>query len=563
MVLDNRLDTLPESGDGSKQAKNGPLAEVSPDSGQSTTNAISDASDPKDSVSEESQSSNDEGYSLDNLTFSNDDFDTSTGDYADSVISSVLTQDGIGYLNQAYNFFRDGSMLEKEDWGIWKAILQAKKGDFKPKKEFVHSYLSAHRAEIESSSNYDKKDYTPIAGDTYLGFLSSVENKFSELISKEPLDSSTFNQNLELFKEAYQNKKTSEILQNGLDAIGEGITVRGKKIQGYSAAQEYIKSELAKLVANLDSTQGGGYLSADAVEERYEQDDSLATKHVTNLSGLPTFNKNTGGLSTRTLVSILAPEKSGKTKFCVSIAHDNVLAGGNTSVLSLEDGAYEFETQVRACHFNYFYNNGKSLTDRKYGVSSDSIIKRNLPPEIESLEVNSNIDLKDTSNGHGNIEYIDVNNIDANNIIDVIEESIRHNNSNLVIIDYPQLIPWIGIYNSQREMLESIYKALLQCAKRNNVCIVTPAQMTQEALKGIAKNGISNSDLRTSAGGSYEITKSADVIFALYGTVQDIEAGNLQLISLPSRRNPPFGTIDMHVDLAVCQFTEITKRNQD
>lgn len=554
MSVDDEVATPASAGSAPETEKMAPKTEFPSEGVPDTRPAENSSENPAESGSDTFVPNS---IDLGDLSFISNS-DDSDKKYLDSILATVVQDKDGAQLRKAYSFFRSGNMLTGPEWGIWKAFLQARAGKFIPSKEFILSYLTNHRKEIEKSSKYKSKDYEPISGDNYLGFIDTVSSTYDKLSSEESLNNNDFNQNLELFKDSYASTKTKEIFQDGLNILSDGLRDHNNVLHGVNDAQDYVKKYLNRLTSTVDSTAGSGYLSAQEVEDTYEKDESLKIRHLFDIPGIPTFNEKVGGFKTHTLVTVIAPEKGGKTKFCAMCAHAALVNGVNTSILSLEDGAYEFETQVRAKHFDYYYNTGKSLADMKTGVSAETIQLNDFPTEeLREAEHYSDIDMKDASNGYGNLEYIDNNRIDSTDIIDIIEGSIKHNNSDFVIIDYPKCLPWFGIFPSEREMLETVYKELLQCAKRNNVCILAPAQMTQEAIKGIAKTGIDNYDLRTAAGGSAEITRSPDLLFTLYGTVQDIEGGRLKLIPMPSRRSPAFGAIDLHVDFATCSFIEV------
>ena len=175
--------------------------------------------------------------------------------------------------------------------------------------------------------------------------------------------------------------------------------------------------------------------------------------------------------------------------------------------------------------------------------------------ELRELELSSKLDLA-TNQDYGSVDYID-RPFNVETFIEDIDTSVKENNSKMVIIDYLQLI---GSANgiSERERIANAYKELLVYCKQNNIAAISPAQFKQESFNDlISRKSVDGSDLRTAAGGSSEVLRTPDILFALWASVTDLQNNSMKIISLPSRMNKSFPNIDMRVDLATCQFISI------
>ena len=141
--------------------------------------------------------------------------------------------------------------------------------------------------------------------------------------------------------------------------------------------------------------------------------------------------------------------------------------------------------------------------------------------------------------------------------IDEIDTSVKENNSRVVIIDYLQLI---GSQTGAKatERIAEAYRKLLVYCKQNNIAVITPGQYKQEAFDEMLKRSdISGVDLRTAGGGSSEVERTPDVIFAMWATASDLQNNVMKIIPMPSRMNISFPPVSVRVDLGTCQFISV------
>ena len=99
---------------------------------------------------------------------------------------------------------------------------------------------------------------------------------------------------------------------------------------------------------------------------------------------------------------------------------------------------------------------------------------------------------------------------------------------------------------------------MLTYCKKNNVAIISPAQYKQDSFNDLIKrSSVDGADLRTAAGGSSEVLRTPDVLFALWATVDDIRNNSMKIISMPCRMNAAFPNVDVVIDLGTCSFMAV------
>ena len=219
-------------------------------------------------------------------------------------------------------------------------------------------------------------------------------------------------------------------------------------------------------------------------------------------------------------------------------------------------GNEAWTAQMRAIHFDYTYNTGVDLLEKKYGVTQEVILHDSFKSdELRQLEMSSSLDLA-TNQSYGIVDYIDRPFV-VETFLEDIDTSVKGNNSKLIIIDYLQLIG-SAKNQSERERVSDAYKLLLNYCRKNNVAVISPAQFKQDSFDDlIKKNSVDGSDLRTAAGTSSEVIRTPDVLFALWASIDDIRNNSMKIISLPCRMNKAFQNINVRMDLGTCQFISV------
>lgn len=475
------------------------------------------------------------------------------------VVGGILTAHEDTRFIDAFSELGSGAVLKGADWGIWRVLHSMRSQGFIPDKKFIVGFLNRNRELITSGDRYGNihlQDYEAVSGDRIAGYISAVAERY-DFLKKEYAEESydDFKLAVAAYKMQYTTAETNRVLQTALDINGDGVKVGRKVLQGSEDALRYVREKSAV----IESAVGGNSAPRKSMQELAEDlksNPGIKPRKVCDFVGIPTLNQYLGGIWTNNLYTILAPPKSGKTKLCSRICHTALLEGHNVTVWAVEGGMVEWLAQLRAIHFDYMYNSGKSPREWRRGVTQNAIVQDELDDSLKSMENASYNDLLEGD--YGSLDFVD-GDFTEDAFLDRIKVSVEHNNSDLIIIDYMTLIkpaPW-----SREAGYQAIQNAFIELAKYStsaNKAIVTPAQYRQEDVRRLLKEGSANSDMRASAGGSSEVVRSSDYVIALWASQQDLQDNHMRILSVPTRKSSVFPDIDMNVDLATCRFNEIS-----
>lgn len=421
--------------------------------------------------------------------------------------------------------------------------------------EFIQLYLYRNRKLINSSKTFiNIHAYGDVDGQEDLAYISGVIKHFNRLCVMEELTEEDFETFLEKYLIEFKASEAQKIYAQGAMILNDGLQVGKRKLIGFEDSANYIKRRLADLEGLVDMNVGAGFVSMNDVL-RDEVNDGRKHEKIGDFDHLTALTDVYGGIFTGLFYQIIAPPKAGKTKFCTRVCHTvSVKFGHNVSVWAQEGGKEAWTAQMRAIHFDYTYNTDSiDQKDRKFGIDQDVILKGVYPDQkLKELELSSKLDL-DSNPEYGKVQYID-RPFEVETFIEDIDTSVKENGSKLVIIDYLQLIgSSTGV--SERERIADAYKRLLVYCKKNNVAVLVPGQYTQNIFNEMRNlSDISNVDMRTSAGGSAEVIRTPDIVFALWASTQDLLNNEMKIVSMPCRFAKPFPNISVYADLSVCDF---------
>lgn len=423
--------------------------------------------------------------------------------------------------------------------------------------EFIKLFLNRNRQLISNSRKYiDINSYGEVDGSVELGYISGVVKHFNRLKTLPSITVEDFETYFEKYLIEFKAIEASKVYSTAQQILTDGLKIGRKSYFGFEDSQSYCKKALAEIEGLVDFSMGSGFVKMSEVIMDEKPDNKKPIK-IGDFGRIKGLNDAFGGIYTGMFYSFIAPPKSGKSKLCARLCHNvAVLGGNNVTVWAQEGGKEAWTAQMRAIHFDYSYNTDVKLEEKKFGVTQEVIYHDSFRDDaLRQLETTSKIDLA-SNQDYGSIDYID-RPFNVETFLDDIETSVRENNSKLVIIDYLQLI---GSSSNmpERERIAEAYKKALNFCKNNNVALISPAQYKQESFNELMKKqSVDNSDLRTAAGGSSEVLRTPDVLFALWSTVEDLRNNSMKIISLPSRMNAAFPNINLRVDLATCQFISV------
>lgn len=449
--------------------------------------------------------------------------------------------------------FRDENYILFSIYYLYRSKLRYIKID----SEFIKLFLNRNRSLLTKARGYiDINAYGEIDGSVELGYIAGVLKHFNRLKTLPEISIEDFETYFEKYLIEFKAIEASKVYRQAQMILTDGLKIGGKYYSGFEDSQNYCKKQLAEIEGLVDLSVGSGFVKMSEVLMDEKPDNKKPIK-IGDFGRLKPLNEAYGGIYTGMFYSFIAPLKSGKSKLCARLCHNvAVLEGNNITVWAQEGGKDAWTAQMRAIHFDYIYNTGADLLDRKFGVTQEVIIHDSFKSdELRQLELSSKLDLASNS-AYGSVDYID-RPFNVETFLEDIDTSVKENNSQLVIIDYLQLIGTSSNKN-ERERIAEAYKKLLEYCKKNNVAVISPAQFKQDSFDDlIKKSSVDGADLRTAAGGSAEVLRTPDVLFALWASVDDIRNNSMKIISLPSRMNAAFPNVNVRIDFATCQFISV------
>lgn len=423
--------------------------------------------------------------------------------------------------------------------------------------EFLRLYLNRNRDVLEKAKGYiDINAYGEVDGSPELGYISGVVKHFKRLKGMEEQSVTEFETNFEKYLVEFKTIEAVKAFRTSQQILSDGVRIGRRFYVGFDDSCNYLKKRLAEIEGLVDFGKGTGFVKMNEVIME-EKDDNMKSVKVGDFARLEALNKVYGGIYTGMFYQIIAPPKAGKTKLCARMCHTMIVKyGSNVTVWAQEGGKDAWTAQMRAIHFDYVYNTGADVTEMKFGVDQNTIMKDTFKSDdLRQLELSSKLDLA-SNQDYGVVDFID-RPFNVETFIEEIDTSVKENHSRAVIIDYLQLIGSQSGMKSTERIAEA-YRRLLVYCKQNNVAVITPGQYKQEAFDEMLKTSdISTADLRTAGGGSSEVERTPDVIFAMWASSTDLQNNVMHIIPMPSRMNISFPPVRVRVNLGTCQFISV------
>lgn len=483
---------------------------------------------------------------------------------SDSLLANIIKGDAESKSKrqQIFGEFKP-KVFRDEYYIIYKVLYNFRDKLITPDADFLKMYLLRNEHVIlDAKSFIDLNAYSDLDENIVVAYVMAVLKQYTRLLTLPTCSADDFNLLIEKYKLEIQCLKMGESLSQAKNILYDGLDKGKKHYQGYDDAVVYIKSEIADIESLIDTTVGKGFI--DASEAGMTDDEDVMPEKIGDFGFIKELNNHLGGIYTPNFYSILAPTKGGKSKFTARLIHNIVVEYGNNAVVWAHEGGYHaWLCQLRAIHYDWFYNrHTDDATQFKTGVSQDTILKNDWNSEEQrNLEMGSRLDLFQNPS-YGNIQMID-RPFKVETFIDEIETAVKSNNAKVVLIDYLQLIGWETNGMSKPQAIGQAYQKLLAYAKKRNIAVISPAQFTQEFMNELArsKDGASH-EVRTAGGESSEIVRTPDVNIALYASIDDLINNHMKILSVPSRMASPFPAFDIHCDLGVCMFASLPDSSQ-
>lgn len=425
-----------------------------------------------------------------------------------------------------------------------------------PDRDFLKVFLQTNRGLFSKHKNIDLSKFKLSDADPYTEFCTSVLAIFDDCKRKE-VTPEDYYRTVEMFRMEYISVESVKILEDSALIVSEGLTEGRRTYAGYEDMRNYSKNKFIRLDNLLNKTERKGTVVYGFNDEEEEESGKV---QLVCTYGIEALDKALHGIYEGDMISLLAPAKGGKSRFATFLLHNAVVNGVPIVMWSIENGYKGWEALIRARHFMHFYENKSSDGEVKRFIDADMIRKGELPPDLAEMELASWMDLKANTH-YGRIANIDED-FDADTFLEVLDNAVNLVGAKLVCVDYLQLITAGKGQNaaSKNDRISEAYKKMLQYLKSKKIAGVFPAQLKQTVVGSLNKvNGedLINTELRDSAGESYEVIKTPDVNLSLYATMEDLRQGSIKLLSIPSRNSAPFEPIDLACDLGTCTFTSV------
>ena len=477
----------------------------------------------------------------------------------DSILATILNKDArCKALRSTVYSQIIPKVFSDENYIIYKVMYTFRERGIVPDDEFMRMYLMRNESVIlDASEHIDINAYSDLDENPATAYTIAVLKHFTRLKGKPALSDDDFDLTLEKFKLEYKNVRLEEVMKQSELILSDGMKIGRKFMQGADAAMSYAKFSMAEIDSVMDTQSGVGFI--DSSEEGLNDSEQNKTVKIGDFGLLTELNEHLGGIYAPNFYSIVAPTKGGKSKFTTRMIHNIVVEHGYSVVVWAHEGGYQaWWAQLRAVHYDWLYNSKEpDITKHKRGVNQEIILYDKFPNEsVRTFEDASRVDLF-TNENYGKIIMID-RPFKVETFLDEIETARKACDAKAVLVDYLQLIGWDSRNMSKTQAVGQAYQKALAYAKKSNVAFISPAQMTQDFMNEMAKSKEGSShETRTAGGESSEVIRTPDINIALYGSVDDIRAGSMKILSIPSRMCAPFPTFDIYCDLGISMFASL------
>ncbi len=477
-------------------------------------------------------------------------------DLAGNLVRGMMGSDATSISNRRYLFSQLKPQVFKDEHYIIITVFYAfKDRNITPDEEFMKMHLMRNLKLFNNSKEYiDLTAYADLAEDPVEGYIAAVLKEFVRLRGiEDTIYPDEYNLLIEKYKDEYCNFEIGKALSQAKMILYDGVQIGSKFFQGYLDAVAYVKKREAVIDSMLDQTKGAGFIDsrADGVRDTDEKE----AEKIGDFGLIHELNHHLGGIWTPLFYNIMGATKGGKSKFMTALIHNIMVEYGvNVSVWAVEGGYKMFWAQLRACHYEWLYNRNKDQSERVASLSQRDIMFKNYPSEeIRALEEASRIDLF-TNPNYGVANMID-RPFRLETFIDDVETSVQLNNSKMIAFDYLQMIVSDVYGKSDTQAVSTAYQLVLSYIKSRNIAAMSPAQFTQEFMDAMANSKDSGGkETRIAGAKSSEVVRTPDINIALYASIEDLQRGVMDILSIPSRMCEPFPVVHLNTDLRGCVF---------
>lgn len=419
--------------------------------------------------------------------------------------------------------------------------------------DYLKVYLQSHASEVALDSDRIQFDSYTTDGQTGIeGLILSTVEVFQTYRSGGFIRENSFDDALSRFKTVFTRLGIIDTLQIASTALTHPVYYNRKSYSGVEGTLRLLGQKVNVLKSSLGEEQS--YRMVDASDIDFDEEDAHTPTLLAELDFLPTLNESMQGLRTNTMAIFVAPEKGMKSKFATRVSHSVLLNGHNICFWGKEGGSRKVMAELRAIHFDYYYNVQRGQNYEK--VSGQSILMGTLEPALKELERFSRMDLVQNP-AYGGIFLPDYP-FEYENVEMVVREASEDKGCKFVVIDYIQVLNSREI-NDDRIIIEKTASRLESLKGELDICIWCPAQMSTDAVQAMG-NG-QHRELRNVTAKSTELTKSADLNIMLYTNDALSKKNVAKLYPLPSRIMGEFEPIDVFTDKVANNVIEMKNQS--
>ena len=248
--------------------------------------------------------------------------------------------------------------------------------------EFIKLFLNRNKGLLLKSKDYiDINAYGEVEGSTELGYIAGVIKHFNRLKTLPDLSIKDFETYFEKYLIEFKAIEANKVFRKAQLILTDELRIGRRVYSGFDDSQNYCKKKLAEIEGLVDLSMGSGFTKMSEIILGEKPDNKKPVK-IGDFGAIKSLNDAYGGIYTGIFYSYVAPPKAGKSKLSARLCHNiAIVYGNNVSVWAHEGGNEAWTAQMRAIHFDYIYNTGVDLLERKFGVNQDVILKDNFKTE--------------------------------------------------------------------------------------------------------------------------------------------------------------------------------------
>ena len=469
-------------------------------------------------------------------------------EYFEGQMMAFLVQDFEG--SKAFLTSLSGDYFRNENYVLYKMFSTMKVEGVKIDEVHLKLYLKAHRFDIEMDTDRIAFNLFATSGDVSAldSFMVAVVERYREYSRLGYITEASIQSAFSRYKDVYARLQLQDIFVEAGQALNSPVLYNRRYYKGSEGSLDFALTKLNKLRGMFEEDE-----SFELTDTSELDISTLRERKYTQLARIPTMptlDSAIGGLKTNTFTVFVAPEKGMKTKTACMMTHLVMLNGHNCSFWGKEGGSLKIVCELRAIHFDYYYNKkrGKNYVQ----ISGQQIMEDNFPSdEFRKLEEISFNDLF-KSGRYGKL-YTPEHPFEYEQLETVIKSAVAVG-CKFHVIDYIQILESRTI-KDPRVLIKTAVGRIESLKGKYDIHIWLPAQMSTDAIQTMAQG--KKRELRNVVAESTDITKSADVNLMLY--VNDDMAKNnvARMIALPSRTFGGFPDIDVRTNKVVDSLVEL------